>query len=130
MENMMFDSMRFYNRRYWGSSIYSVTEFTVLTDTVKDSYIQGLDGASIGSGSEFATNRLKSYDGINGAGNYLIFSFPVSFGTPTFKQDGLTNTAFSKDEYTFTNNQDYGNQYQVWIFDSQYNGVVASFSII
>jgi len=122
-------NMYFRNKRYWGKTTLNNSDFILLSDQDKNTLILNLTGAGVGSGKEFATSRVKAYNGINGAGEYLIFAFPTSFGTPTFIQNGLTNTAFTKYEYTFENVVDYGVPFQIWISDSTYNGVVAKFNI-
>lgn len=108
-------------KRYWGKSA---------DQTITDADILALTGAGVGTGNEFATNRQKNYDGIDGGGNYLVFAFPASFGTPTFKINGLTSTAFTKvRENTFINASGGSTTYQVWVSNSQMNSPISEFEI-
>jgi hypothetical protein len=108
-------------KRYWGTSV---------DQTISDADILALTGAGVGSGSEFATNRVKSYDGIDGAGNYLVFAFPSSFGTPVFIINGLTSTAFTKvRDDAFINASGGTTNYQIWVSNSAMNSPINSFNI-
>lgn len=97
------------------------------------------DGASVGSGKKLATSITGTYDGINGAGQYLVFAWPTFFlptGMPVFKQDGLTNTAWTKigsavpfiNRFSF-NSAGGGIPYDIWITNTAYNSAVSSFKI-
>lgn len=115
-------SFYFRNGYYWGSQA-DVT-------TVTDANILALDGASSGSGKELATSRIKEFNGINGAGEYLVFAFPSSWGTPVFVINGLTSTAWTKIRSdSFENINGYSETYQVWVSNTQYNGAVSKFKI-
>lgn len=108
-------------KRYWGA---------VTSTTVTDADILALTGAGVGTGSEFASSRTKSYDGITGGGKYLVFAFPSSWGTPIFKVYGLTNSAFTKvRDNTFINASGGSNTYQVWVSNTPYNSAVTDFNI-
>jgi len=89
------------------------------------------DGAGIGSGKELRTNRLRSYNGIDGAGQYLAFAWPTSFGTPSFTINGLPNTAFTKisSSISFTNMHSYTTNYDVWLSNTAQNSPITSFVI-
>lgn len=107
---------------YWGS-MASVA-------SISDADIRALDGAGVGSGKELTTTRVKSFDGINAAGDYLVFAFPSSWGAPTFKVNGLTSTAFTKvRDNTFVNVNGYSETYQVWVSDTQQNNPITNFDI-
>jgi len=86
----------------------------------------GAGGAGIGTGSDLKTSKTKTYDGINGSGDFLIFAWPSSFSgstTPIFKVNGLLNTAFTsvKTSWLFTNQFGYDNNYEVWISNTIQN---------
>jgi len=56
-------------------------------------------------------------------GNYLFFAWPVIFGTPIFKINGLTNTSFTKvkSNFVFVNELGFsGVNYDVWISNTPY----------
>lgn len=112
------------NKRYWGRSS-SFGAFTL------SSQILGLSGAGIGSGSELAYNFSRSYNGIDGAGQYLAFAWPTSFGTPTFTINGLPNTAFTKvnSSFSFTNVWGYVENYDVWMSNTVQNSPITQFVI-
>jgi hypothetical protein len=112
-----------YWKRYWGV-ISSGVPPTDPTFTISDNQIISL------SGSELATDRLRAYNGINAGGNYLVFAFPSSWGTPTFVVNGLINTAFTKVRSNpFVNASGGSTSYQVWVSNTAQNGVIAQFQI-
>ena len=117
-------SVSWSNRYYWG---------THPTKTLpNNAQILALDGASVGSGNVFASSRVKNFNGINGAGKYLVFAFPTSFGTPSFLINNLPNTAFTKigSNISFTNTYGYtGANYDVWITDTAQNSLITLFQI-
>lgn len=116
-------------KRYWGAYSSAVPP-TDPSFTISDASIIALTGAGVGTGSELATGRTKSYDGINGEGDYLVFAFPSSWGTPVFIVYGLTNTAFTKvRDNTFTNASGGSTNYQVWVSNSEQNNTITDFDI-
>ena len=103
-------SFNFYYPKYWGK-INS-------NSAPSDASIKALTGAGVGSGYDLdqTQTRVKDYSGIDGAGDYIIFAFPSSFGTPTFKVYGLTNTGFTRvRNNAFVNASGGSVTYQVWI---------------
>lgn len=113
---------RFRHKRYWGRISHQ--------SSINDTEILNLTGAGVGTGNELATSRVKTYNGIDGNGDYLIFAFPSTWGTPVFKVNGLTSTAFTRfRNNSFTNALGYSANYQVWLSDSKYNSPVASLII-
>ena len=116
-------SVTWYWKRYWGTVASGIPP-TNPSFAISNSQIIAL------SGSEFANDRLKSYNGINAAGNYLVFAFPSSWGTPTFIVNGLINTAFTKVRGDlFVNASGGSTLYQVWVSNTAQNGVIAQFQI-
>jgi len=124
------------NRRYWGkvdlSSIgnpnltTSTASISSIIPLLNDSVILGLDGAGVGSGSELSTSISKTYNGINGGGDYLVFAWPSSFSnsqTPQFSVNGLPNTAFTRirNNSPFVNQFGYTTNYEVWISNTLQN---------
>lgn len=107
---------------YWGAMAD--------VSNILDADILALDGAGVGTGKVLDTNRQKSFNGIDGAGKHLVFAFPVSWGTPTFIIDGLTNSAFTKvRSNNFINVLGYSEPYQVWVSNAQSNAPISQFSI-
>lgn len=116
-------------KRYWGEFASTVPP-TDGSFTITDADILALTGAGVGTGSEFATNRQKSYNGIDGDGNYLVFAFKASWGTPIFKINGLTSTAFTKvREDTFVNASGGTDVFQIWVSKSEMNSPISEFQI-
>lgn len=116
-------------KRYWGAFASAVPP-TDPAFSISDGDILALTGAGVGTGNEFATGRAKNYDGINGAGDYLVFAFLSSYGTPVFKINGLPSTAFTKvRDNAFVNASGGSETYQVWVSDTEYNSPVTSFII-
>lgn len=71
----------------------------------------------------FATGRTLSLPDYVAGNNYLFFAWPTNFGTPAFKINGLSNTAFTKvrSGYTFVNENGFsGVTYDVWISNTVY----------
>ena len=117
-------SVGYSHRIYWGKR----STFTALNDTD----IRGLDGASVTTGNGgFASSFVRSFDGIDGQGQYLCWAFPTSFGTPKFTVNGLQNTAFTKinSSYSYTNIYGYSVNYDVWITNTAQNSPISKLSI-
>ena len=110
---------------YWGKIASNASP--------SDATIQALDGAGgagVGTGAIITTTRVKNFNGINGAGQYLIFAFPSSWGTPTFVVNGLTSTAFTMvRNNTFFNLSGGSTSYQVWISNDLMNSPITQFDI-
>ncbi|MBD1364373.1 hypothetical protein IDJ77_11190 [Mucilaginibacter sp. ZT4R22] len=104
-------------RMFWGN--------TSKTAGITDADILAL------SGSELRSDRLKSYTNIGGDGEYLLFAFPSSFGTPSFVINGLANTAFTKirSASNFVNAEGATIVMDVWISDNFYSSPLASLII-
>lgn len=112
------------NKRYWGKT----TSFGPLT---LSSQILTLSGAGVGTGNILASSLSSSYNGINGAGEYLVFAWPTSFGNPSFTVNGLPNTAFTKvnSAFAFTNVWGYVENYDVWMSNTVQNSAISQFVI-
>lgn len=134
-------SMTWQSAIYWGTNSTNpyVGDGPAPTLTVTGTQPAWATGASVSSGKGLAAGRTASvtglgpgvYDGIYGAGNYLVWAWPSTFGTPTFKVNGLTNTAFHK-VYTgtHTNMNGYSVSYDIWMSDTKYNSPVGALQII
>lgn len=128
-------SLVWMNKRYWGyidlTPIGSpdLSTFPGLSGTVgayiSDTMIKALNGASAngqvpvtGMGNELSTTKSKTYTGINGSGNHLVFAFPSACGTPAFSVNGNPNSAFTKvkSSFAFVNENTWsGTLYDVWV---------------
>lgn len=115
-------SIVYRNKIYWGST-NSTTSFS-------SANILALAGASVGSGNELTDTRIRSFNGIDGNGEYLVFALPTSFGTPSFVTNGMINTAFTKTEINFTNSYSYAASYSVWYSNTVQNSPINLFEII
>jgi len=111
------------NKRYWGTH----PSFTLPSNA----QILAANGASVGVGNEFSSTRVQTRNGIDGAGNYLFFAWPTSFGTPSFTVNGLPNTAWTKigNAISFTNSQAFVVTYDVWISNTAQFSPITLFSI-
>lgn len=120
---------------YWGSiDLSSISNPNLTTNPsaatsvgiqVTSPIIKALSGAGVGSGNSLATSYAKTYTGINGAGNYLIFAHPTIFGTsPSFVVNNNPQTAFTKvwSASTFVNESGFSSNYDVWVSNTAYNG--------
>lgn len=117
----------------WSSSIYwgKTPTFALPSMVISGSQPAWADGASVGSGKAITSTKSRSYNGINGAGQYLVFSWPTTYGTPTFTINGLPNTAFTKigTAVAHTNMFGYTINYDVWISNTAQNSPITSFVI-
>jgi carbon monoxide dehydrogenase subunit G len=78
-----------------------------------------------------ATSRTLSLTDYVAGNNYLFFAWPTIFGTPTFKINGLSNTAFTKvkSNYVFVNENGFsGVNYDVWISNTVYGTATINIS--
>ncbi len=118
-----------FNAVYWGKT----PTFAAPSMAIVGSQPAWADGAGVGSGKALASSRSASYGGINGAGQYLVFAWPATFGTPAFTINGLPNTAFTKiaSAVPHTNVNGYVNPagYDIWISNTAQNSPIASFVI-
>lgn len=112
------------NKMYWGHTLSNDEA------DLNSAAIIALDGAGVGTGSELREDFLRTFNGIDGAGEYLVFAFPASLGTPQFKVNGLTNTAFTTFQKNFTNQQGFTTLYQIWWSATQYNSPVSQLELI
>lgn len=114
----------------WSSRIYWGVSSTTSSVTLSSEVI-GLTGASVGSGSQISLTRVKNYDGINGSGGYLMFSWPSSYGTPSFLVNGAISNAFSKvnTSFSLTNSFGYNTTYDVWKSNTVQYSPIENFQI-
>ncbi len=111
------------NKRYWGTS--------ATFGALNNAQILALSGAGVGSGNELSNTLTQTRNGINGNGQFLVFAWPTSFGTPTFMVNGLQNTAYTKvnSALSFTNSFGYVNTYDVWMSNTAQNSPIGTFQI-
>lgn len=118
-------SFTFRHKRYWGkiNSDGDGNTYTVLNDITSN---PPTDAKLLTLSSELSTSRVKTYNGINGAGEFLIFAFPTLFGTPSFVVNGLPNTAFTKikSASNFTNSDGFVQPYDVWVSNTPQNSAL------
>lgn len=115
-------SVTWQSRRYWGV----FPTFTLPTS----GQITGLTGAGVGSGSELSTTRTQTRLNMNGSGNYLIFSWPSTFGSPSFTINGLSSNAWTLiGTQSVTNTYSYTILYDVWLSNTIQNSPLASIVI-
>jgi hypothetical protein len=114
---------------YWGRT----TSFALPSMSIVGSQPAWADGAGVGSGKNLSGSRAANYNGINGAGQYLVFAWPSSYGigTPTFTVNGQPFTSVSKigNGVSHTNMHGYTSNYDVWITDTTQANVLTSFII-
>jgi hypothetical protein len=122
-----------YTYVYWSNAVYwgKTSTFALPSMTIVGTKPAWADGAGISSGKSLSGTRVGSYNGINGAGQYLVFAWPSSYGTPTFTINGLPNTAWTKigTSISFTNMNSYVTTYDVWISNTAQNSPITSFVI-
>jgi hypothetical protein len=89
------------------------------------------DGAGIGTGKKLASSFTGVYNGINGAGQHVVFAFPSSYGIPKFFENNLANSAWIKigKGVNFVNRFGMTILYDIWISDTQYPSSVNPFRV-
>lgn len=134
-------TLTFTNRRYWGRIDLGGVNLTgnpglipSVSNQCTDNVIRNLNGAGVGSGSELSTSINKNYNGINGAGQHLIFAWPSGVSnskSPTFTVNGLPNTAFTRvrTDSSFVNQFGFTTNYEVWVSNTAQNSPISQFSI-
>ena len=122
-----------YTYVYWSNAVYwgKTPTFALPSMTIVGTKPAWADGAGISSGKSLSGTRAGSYNGINGTGQYLVFAWPSSYGTPTFTINNLPNTAWTKigSSISFTNMHSYVNTYDVWISNTAQNSPISLFVI-
>lgn len=110
-------------KRYWGSFASAVPP-TDVAFSISDAQILAL------SGNELSTTRVQTRNGINAAGNYLVFAWPTAWGEPSFVINGLVSTAFKKvRSNSFTNASGGSTTYDVWVSNTTQAGAISQFQI-
>ena len=126
-------SVIFLNKFYWGNfatnpATYSFTNTDISTLNGASVSLTGIDG-SIGNGNILTNTKTQTLNGINGAGKYLVFAFPTSFGTPVFVTNGLVNTAFSYTNSVYTNVNSVTQSYSIWYSNTIQTSPITYFQI-
>ena len=119
----------------WTSAVYwgKTPTFALPSMSIVGSQPAWADGAGVpgGSGKNLSGSRAANYSGINGAGQYLVFAWPSSYGTPTFTVNGQPFTSVTKigNGVSHTNMHGYTSNYDVWITDTTQANVLSLFII-
>lgn len=128
-------------RIYWGRIDFSSIgnpnlttnpgSYSLCASIATDSIIQNLTGADANGqayGSELSSTKNKTYNGINGNGQYLIFAWPSIVSgsyTPTFTVNGLAQSAFTRirtnSPFLRTIYGYNGINYEVWVSNTAQN---------
>lgn len=95
-------TLSFLDKRYWG--VGTVTE----PDQVDSAFVLGL------SGSELSSSKTKTFTVNAGAGQYIYYAIPASFGTPVFYVGGFEGGFDVINTFEFTNASGYKTNYKVW----------------
>ena len=121
------------NKIYWGSVDFSSAGNPNLTTNPGDVVlITGLcnDAGILGlAGSELSSTKNKTYDNIDGVGDYLMFAWPSSVSgsqNPVFTVNGLQSTAFTRvrNNSPFTNVHGFTTNYEVWVSNTLQNSPI------
>jgi len=68
----------------------------------------------VGSESEFSGTRVKSSFAKTLSSQFFYYVIPSSFGSPSFTINGLANTDFSSQSFTFTNSNGFATTFVIW----------------
>lgn len=96
----------FRSKMYWGTSPFN---------TLDDIQLLGL------SNNAFITSIDRSFI-LNGAGEYIYFAYPASFGEPNVVVNGLLNTAWTKVQRDCVNSSGFTESYNIYRSDTKQNG--------
>jgi hypothetical protein len=126
-------SVSWLNAVYWGKT----PTFSLPSMIISGTKPSWADGAGVSrSGQESAGKILSgvrngSYNGINGSGQYLVFAWPSSYGSPSFTINGLSVSAYTKigTSVSVINMYGYSNTYDVWISNTAQNSAIDTFVI-
>ena len=118
-------SVGYAHRYYWGK-VANKTPFTT------SSQIRALDGAGVSGNAEFASGIARFFNGIDGAGQYLCWAFPSSWGTPKFIINTREVNAFTKinSNFPYINIYGYREDYDVWVTNTAQNASIDLFQIV
>ena len=94
-------TLAFQSKAYWGVG-------TATGTAIDDAFVLGL------SGSAFATGRGRTFSANAGAGQFIYYVFPKSWGTPVFKVGGFEGGFALDREWEHTNASGGKVQYQAW----------------
>ena len=109
-----------------GSNSAAVSSSIVqISDSITSNTIKATPGTynRVLTTKVFATSRSLSLSDYAAGSNYLFFAWPTLFGTPTFKINGLSNSAFTKvkNNFVFSNENGFsGVNYDVWVSNTAY----------
>lgn len=127
------------NRIYWGridlSSIGNPNLTTnpgsasLIGSICNDANILSLNGAGVTPGNDLTVTKNRSYNGIDGGGQYLIFAWPSVLpgaNVPVFTVNGLPNTAFTRVRTSspFVNSFGFTTNYEVWVSNTLQNSTL------
>lgn len=122
------------NKIYWGKIDLSSIDNPNLTlnpgssslvaTLCTDNVITSLAGAGVLPGWQLSTTKSKTYDNIDGGGEYLIFAWPSSVTgatSPSFVVNGMINTAFTnvRTASPLVNDWGFTTNYEVWISNTR-----------
>lgn len=107
-------TVTWYWKRYWGAFVSAVAP-TDPSFSISNAEILAL------TSNELSTTYVKSFGTVNTSGNYFIYAFPSSWGTPKFFINGF-ETAFIKvkSAWSFTNASGGVSNYDVYCSPHEY----------
>lgn len=105
-------SINFDHKRHWGGASIDPN---ISNDTDLSNLVQGLSG-------EFGTGTAFSQKTITVNNEFLVVAF-FGGGTPTFKLNGLPNTAFEGRTFNYTNLSGNTSTFNIWKSSSRLTGV-------
>ena len=113
-------SFNWMNKIYWGKRTEHQLSF------FSSASLLSLDGAGVGTGNQLSTTKNKTYNGINGQGQLLVFAWPssvVGATAPSFTVNGIVNTAFYsfRTNWSFVNSYGVTASYEVWVSNTEQN---------
>lgn len=122
------------NNLYWGSIDLGGVNLTTNPELITQVVPICDDSAILGLQSQLSSSKNKSYNGIDGNGDHLIFAWPSSVSgatSPTFTVNGLPNTAFTRVRTAspFVNVHGFTTNYEVWVSNTVQNSPIDLFSI-
>jgi len=93
-------------RMFYGDNVNLIGS----SDTAITNNVNLHDGAN----GEFASSRVKGTFNLTLAGQFFYYVIPSSFGTPSFVINGLSNTDFSSQAFSYTNPFGFVTPFVIW----------------
>jgi len=122
-------SVVFQDRFYWGNYPTDPSSHSFITTDFNGASVSIVDSTGTNTGNILTNTKVQTLNGINGAGNYLVFAMPTYLGSPVFIANGLLTTAFTNKSINFSNQYGIVASYSLWYSNTVQNSPINYFQI-